>query len=116
MKDLLGGFSGEIEANRSLLDLAERKGVEVADPKYRLQEVHTLLVSVRNLTHGLDLADLEQKVGEGKSLLVGVRASAEGALREARLRRTGLIVATICLILFAFAFYLKIRQMRRPRP
>jgi len=116
MKDLLGGFSGEIEANRSLLELAERKGVEVADPKYRLQEVHTLLVSVRNLTHGLDLADLEQKVGEGKSLLVGVRASAEGALREARLRRTGLIVATICLILFAFAFYLKIRQMRRPRP
>jgi predicted CXXCH cytochrome family protein len=116
MKELLAGFGDEIEANRSLLDLAERKGVEVSDPKYQLQEIHTLLVSVRNLTHGLDLPDLEKKVGEGKSLLVGVRASAEGALREARLRRTGLIVATACLILFAFAFYLKIRQMRRSKP
>lgn len=113
MKDLLAGFSDEIEANRSLLDLAERKGVEVSDPKYRLQEINTLLVSVRNLTHGLDLPGLEQKVGEGKSLLVGVRASAEAALKEAKLRRTGLVVATACLILFAFAFYLKIRQMRR---
>jgi predicted CXXCH cytochrome family protein len=116
MKELLAGFGSEIEANQSLLDRAERKGVEVSDPKYRLQEIHTLLVSVRNLTHALDLADIEQKVGEGKSLLVGVRASGEAALREAKLRRTGLVVATVLLILFAFAFYLKIRQMKnRPK-
>jgi predicted CXXCH cytochrome family protein len=116
MKELLAGFGSEIEANQSLLDRAERKGVEVSDPKYRLQEIHTLLVSVRNLTHALDLADIEQKVGEGKSLLVGVRALGEAALREAKLRRTGLVVATVLLILFAFAFYLKIRQMKnRPK-
>jgi predicted CXXCH cytochrome family protein len=112
MKELLAGFSSEIDADRALLDKAESKGVEVSDPKYRLQEIHTVLVSVRNLTHALDLADLEQKVGEGKSLLGGVRTSAEAALREARLRRTGLVVATVFLILFAVAFYLKIRQMK----
>jgi predicted CXXCH cytochrome family protein len=116
MKELLAGFNSEIEADQSLLDRAERKGVEVSDPKYRLQEIHTLLVSVRNLTHALDVADIEQKVGEGKSLLAGVRTSGEAALREAKLRRTGLVVATVFLILFAFAFYLKIRQMRsRPK-
>ena len=113
MKQLISDFGSEIEADRSLLDLAERKGVEVSDPKYRLQEIHTLLVSVRNQTHALDLADIEQKAGEGKSLLVGVRTSGESALREAKLRRTGLVVATVCLMLFALAFYLKIRQMRR---
>jgi predicted CXXCH cytochrome family protein len=116
MKELLADFSSEIEADQSLLGRAERKGVEVSDPKYRLQEIHTLLVSVRNLTHALDLADIEKKVAEGKSLLVGVRTSGEAALREAKLRRTGLVVATVFLILFAFAFYLKIRQMRnRPK-
>ncbi|MGD1010217.1 MAG: cytochrome c3 family protein [Candidatus Aminicenantales bacterium] len=116
MRQLLGELTSEIDADGALLDRAERKGVEVSDPKYRLQEIHTLLVSVRNLTHGLDLADIEEKAGEGKTLLVGVRASAEAALREARLRRTGLVVATIFLILFALAFYLKIRQMRgRPK-
>lgn len=113
MKQLIGDFGSEIDADGLLLDLAERKGVEVSDPKYRLQEIHTLLVSMRNQTHALDLADLEQKAGEGKSLLVGVRTSAEAALREAKLRRTGLVVATVCLMLFALAFYLKIRQMRR---
>jgi len=116
MKELLADLSSEIEADQSLLGRAERKGVEVSDPKYRLQEIHTLLVSVRNLTHALDVVDIEKKVGEGKSLLVEVRTSGEAALREAKLRRTGLVVATVFLILFAFAFYLKIRQMRtRPR-
>ncbi len=117
MKQLLGELTSEIDADGALLDRAERKGVEVSDPKYRLQEIHTLLVSVRNLTHGLDLADIEEKAGEGKTLLIGVRESAEAALREARLRRTGLVVATAFLILFALAFYLKIRQMRgRAKP
>jgi len=116
MKELLTSFSAEIETNRTLLDRAERKGVEVSDPNYRLQEIHTLLVSARNLIHAFDPADLEKKVGEGTPLLTGVRASAEAALREAKLRRTGLVVATVFLILFALAFYLKIRQMRgRPK-
>jgi predicted CXXCH cytochrome family protein len=116
MKELLTNLASEIDADESLLARAERKGVEVSDPKYQLQEIHTLLVSVRNLTHSLDLADIEKKVGEGKSLLVGVRTAGEAALREAKLRRTGLVVATVFLILFAFAFYLKIRQMRsRPK-
>ncbi len=110
--DLVAGFRGDIEKDQALLDLAERKGVEVSDPKYRLQEIHTLLVTVRNLTHALDPADLEAKVAEGRTLLSGVQASGEAALREAKLRRTGLVVATALLILFAFAFYLKIRQMR----
>ena len=114
MKQLIDGFSSQIDADQALLDVAERKGVEVSDPKYRLQEIHTLLVSVRNLTHALDPADIEQKTTEGTSLLAGVRASAEAALKEARLRRTGLVVATVCLILFALAFYMKIRQMRKP--
>jgi len=110
--DLVGDFRAAIERNQALLEQAERKGVEVSDPKYKLQEIHTLLVSVRNLTHALDTADLEQKVTEGKTLLSGVQASAEAALREAKLRRTGLVVATVFLILFAVAFYLKIRQMK----
>ena len=111
--DLVVDFRGAIERNQALLGEAERKGVEVSDQKYKLQEIHTLLVTVRNLTHALDAADLEGKVAEGKTLLTVVQASAEAALREAKLRRKGLVVATVFLILFAFAFYLKIRQMKR---
>ena len=110
--DLVVDFRGGIERDQALLEQAERKGVEVSDPKYKLQEIHTLLVTVRNLTHALDPADLETKVAEGRTLLAGVQASGEAALREAKLRRAGLVVATALLILFAFAFYLKIRQMR----
>jgi predicted CXXCH cytochrome family protein len=117
MKELLSDLNTGIETDRTLLDQAERKGVEVSETVYRLQEVHTLLISVRNLTHGLDLAEIEQKTKEGTTLLTGIRASAEGALREAKLRRTGLVVTTIFLVLFALAFYLKIRQRKsRPRP
>jgi predicted CXXCH cytochrome family protein len=117
MKQLIGELSSGIDADQGLLNQAVRKGVEVSDTQYRLQEVHTLLVSVRNLTHAADLAEIEKSTGEGKSLLAGIRVSAEAALREAKMRRTGLVVATVFLILFAVAFYLKIRQKtNRPGP
>jgi predicted CXXCH cytochrome family protein len=117
MKQLLGELSSGIESDQALLDRAVGEGVDVSETQYRLQEVNTLLISVRNLTHTVDPAQIEQKTNEGQSLLNNIRASGEAALREAKMRRTGLVVATVFLILFAVAFYLKIRQRKnRPGP
>jgi len=117
MKEVITGFDSEIRAAGALLDEAAGKGVEVSEPVYRLHDVSTLLVSARDLTHGLDPAGVEAKAAEGRAQLVEIRAAGRAALREATWRRTGLAVATLFLILFALAFYLRIRDLRRgPRP
>jgi hypothetical protein len=111
----LDGFESGFWAAGGLLAQARQKGVEVSDVEFKLQDVNTLLVSAKNLTHGLDGAELAKAVSEGEKALVGVREAGEKALDEARFRRRGLAVTTALLALFGLALALKIRQMTRAR-
>ena len=93
---------------------AEQKGVEVSEAKFKLQDATTALVLARNLTHGLSLPEIEKSLGEGAKVLEEVKVSGEAALREAKFRRSGLIIATLFILLLALALYLKIRDLQRP--
>jgi hypothetical protein len=99
--------------NEDILALAEKKGVEVSQPKFRLQDVNTILVSAKNLTHGLAIEDIRQKAGEGEKILADIRQAGDKALQEAKFRRTGLVIATAFLALFGLALFLKIRDMTK---
>jgi hypothetical protein len=111
----IDGFESGFRAAEGLLAQAREKGVEVSDAEFKLQDVTTLLVSAKNLTHGLDGAEIAKAVSEGEKALAGVREAGEKALDEARFRRRGLAVTTALLALFGLALALKIRQMTRAR-
>ena len=112
-KSRLDSFTKKFNHVDELLESAEKKGVEVSEPKFRLLEATTALVLVRNLTHSIDLPEFEQKISEGEKVLAEVQGLGEEALREAKFRRTGLIIATIFILLLAIALFLKIRQIER---
>ena len=114
LKTLLDGFDGRIQTNAATLALVEKKGVEVSEPAYRLQEVNTVLVSAKNLVHGLVLDEIRKKLAEGEQTLADVEKASAAALDEAKFRRKGLIIATFFLALFGLALFLKIRSMRKP--
>jgi predicted CXXCH cytochrome family protein len=111
----LGTFIAAFDHDASLLEQAEKKGVEVSEAKYRLQEANTALIEVRNLTHGLSLAGIAARLADGGKALADVRARGEAALREAKFRKAGLIVATFFILLMALALYLKIRDLQDRR-
>jgi len=116
---LLDGFETGFSSVEALLERAARKGVEVSDAEYMLQNVTTILVSAKNLTHGLDRDEISRTVAEGEAALEKVRAAGDEALGEARFRRRGLAVTTLILALFGVALALKVRRMaldRRKRP
>ncbi len=48
-------------------------------------------------------------------MLAEVRGLGEAALREATLRKTGLVVATVFILLLALALFLKIRDLNAER-
>lgn len=111
----LDGFESGFRTAGDLLAQAKRKGVEVSDVEFRLQDVNTLVVTAKNLTHGLDRAEVSKAVSDGEKALVEVRAAGEKALDEAKFRRRGLAVTTALLALFGVALALKIRHMTRAR-
>lgn len=117
IKSLIENYVAATETVEALLLRAERKGVDVAEAKYKLQDATTALVLARNLTHGLSQAEIETALGEGEKVLAELKASGEAALREARFRRSGLVIATLFIVLLAIALYLKVRDLgKRGRP
>jgi len=112
MKQQFVGYVASLQSANDLLDRAEKRGVEVSGPKFKLQEASTTLILVRNLTHELSLSEIEEKIDEGKKVIGEVKASGEAALKEAKFRKTGLVVATVFIFLLALALYLKIRELQ----
>ncbi len=113
IKEKLNGFIEKIETADNLLEKADREGVEVSEPKFRLTEANTALIFARNLIHSFSLAEIEEKVEEGEKVADEVILAGEAALREAKFRKTGLIIATVFIFLLAMALYLKIRQITK---
>ncbi|OGD19991.1 MAG: hypothetical protein A2W03_16100 [Candidatus Aminicenantes bacterium RBG_16_63_16] len=113
MRRRLQAFVAAYAHDEGLLDQAENKGVEASEARFRLQEANTALIEVRNLTHGLTFPTIEARLADGVKVLDDVRARGEAALREARFRMTGLVVATFFILLLALALYFKIRDLQR---
>lgn len=112
IKSKIDDYVASSETAMALLSKAEKKGVEVSEARFKLQEANTALVLARNLIHSLSPSEIEASLGDGAKALAAVNAQGEDALREAKFRRSGLIVATSFLLLLAIALYLKIRQLQ----
>lgn len=110
MKQKLQDLAGKIQKADALLSSAYNQGVEVSEPRFKLREADTLLVMIRNLTHSFSLDSIEEKIREGEEVISEVTAEGEAALREARLRKTGLVIATFFVFILAVGIFLKIRQ------
>jgi len=116
LKHRLDEYVAAFETVHNLLREAEKKGVEVREAEFRLQEASTALIQVRNLTHGLALPEVEKTLSEGSRVIAEVRGRGEAALREAEFRKAGLVVATVFILLLALALYLKIRDIEANKP
>ena len=116
IKEKLDEFIGKIEIADHLLEQADRQGVEVSEPKFRLTEANTALIMARNLTHSFSLVEIEESINKGEKVVAEVTEAGEAALKEAKFRKTGLIIATLFIFLLSIALYLKIRQITKKTP
>jgi hypothetical protein len=94
-----------------LLEVAERKGMEVGPDRYALQEGKDALVDLRVLAHSFDSERFLSAAGEGLAIAdQGVEAGNQ-AFAELLFRRRGLAVSLVVILIFVVVLILKIRQM-----
>lgn len=113
MKKEITNFKNKIELADSLLTKAYKEGVDVSEPQFKLREANNLLVMTRDLTHSLSVETVEEKIKEGDKIVSEVTQKGQAAIKEAKLRKTGLIIALIFVFILAFGLFLKVRQINK---
>ena len=104
--------SAESEA-ATLINDAERKGMEIGAAKFALRDVHQLRLESRTVVHAFDLARFRQVADKGIASGLAVQEEARAAIHEFYFRRTGLGVVTLIITVLAVSLYLTIRKMEK---
>ena len=115
MRLLLDSLSlGQQRADQQL-EHAEQLGMDVADAKYDLRDVHQALVQARVSIHSFKVADLADAVHPGIAVLAAAERAGQEAVHDYYFRRQGLGVATLIVTLVTVLLYLKIREIEKEK-
>jgi predicted CXXCH cytochrome family protein len=102
--------SQEIHA-KNLVDQAEQKGMEIAEAKFKLRDIHQAKLEARTMVHSFNEAKYKEVVGKGFSVTSFVSTEAQAAIDEFYFRRYGLLVSVLLISLLALALFLFIKRI-----
>ena len=101
-------FLGRAE---EILTTAEHSGMEVSSPKVELATAHEALIKARVNVHAFNAEEVQKFTDQGVEISQKAYQAGVLALRERDIRRKGLGVSLIFIVLAVSGLYLKIRQM-----
>jgi len=100
----------------SLITLVERKGMEVSEYRVKLIDVSSSITKTRNLVHTISLPAVQEETQKGVKLAETIIDGGNGALHEIRLRRTGMMISLLFIVLVIIALFIKIRSLPESPP
>jgi predicted CXXCH cytochrome family protein len=106
----------DVASAGTLLDLAERAGMEVSKPKFELREASDALTQARVLVHTANPEEVEKALGPGEATANKSYQAGLNAFAELAYRRRGLIISLVFILFLASLVYLKIRQIEGKSP
>ena len=106
-------LSQDYQEAKTLIDDAEKKGVEVSDEQFKLDEVGHSLINVRKLIHAFNPDTINTQVKEVMIAAEEVRRAGVQAIAEVKNRRSGFLVFTLVSVLLVLVILVKIRRMEK---
>jgi hypothetical protein len=94
-----------------ILNAAERSGMEVSSAKLELGDANEALIKARVNVHTFRSEDVQKLTDQGVEISQKAYGAGVAALRERDLRRKGLGLSLIFIVLAISGLYLKIRQI-----
>ncbi len=113
MRGRLDSLRSRYEYADSLIQVVERKGMDVNDPEFLLTQAKTILTRSRHMIHAFSLEEVTGVSEEGMEILRQVTGTGHNALREIRIRRIGLALSLIFIALACALLYIKIVRYRK---
>ena len=107
----LDSLTGQMEIAQQLSLLAERKGMEVGEIKFDLNETNSKLIQTRSTLHSFNLEKVAEIAHEGMELAVKVQQDSQAALDEFEFRRKGLGLSLVVIVILGVALFIKIRSL-----
>jgi hypothetical protein len=95
----------------TILDDAERKGMEVSSAKLELTDAHEALIKARVNVHTFRDSEVQKVADPGMAIAKGANQAGVAALAELNFRRKGLGISLITILVAIAGLYLKIRQI-----
>lgn len=111
MKAKLTELDSALTSSNSILNTAEREGMEVGEAKLQASQARDALVKSRVTIHAFDSAEMDRDVTPGLKLAKETYAAGQRALGERRFRRVGLGVSLIAIAIVLIGLRLYLRQI-----
>ncbi len=111
MRSRIDELIASIDKSTTILNTAERAGMEVSRPKFELKDATDALTHARVLIHSSSADEVEKVIGPGLQVSARGYEAGVAALAERRFRREGLAVSLVFILFLAGLVYLKIRQI-----
>jgi hypothetical protein len=113
-QEMAGGiarFKTFYQRAEDILNTAERSGMEVSSAQVELTSAHESLIKARVAIHAFDPAQISTLTGEGVDTAKKAYQAGVAALKERDIRRKGLALSLIFVVLAIIGLYLKIQRM-----
>lgn len=113
MKQAIAALHRRLTKADSLISKASSSGVEMSDEELKLNEVRGKLVMARNLIHTFNPDTVRTVAAEGDTLVAGVNEAGLAAFKEIAVRRRGLALSSLVILLLIVGLYLTLRSVQR---
>lgn len=113
MRSLIDSLTHEYDMADSLLERAERAGVEVSQALFDLGGARNALVQSRAAVHSFNVDSVTAHVAAGREITATGIEEGHRALGELRFRRTGLAVSVTIILVVIAGLILRIREIER---
>ena len=111
MGELINGLSRELDEADQLLEVARQSGMEVSDALLRQHDAREALVKARVAVHAFRVSAVEEPVKEGRAIAAETLADGRAALHEREVRRMGLGLSLVTILLVMAGLWLAIRRI-----
>jgi predicted CXXCH cytochrome family protein len=115
MREMIGRLELERSRSDSLLERAEEAGLEVSQARFELEDATNAIVRARAGTHSASVDSVKARVDEGLQITSNAWQRGKGAFRDLRIRRIGLAVSSVIIVILIAGIIMKIHQVEGER-
>lgn len=115
MRDMIERLKVERARSDSLLERAEGAGLEVSQARFELEDATNAIVLARASTHSASEDSVRGRVEAGLQITSKAWERGQGAFRDLRIRRIGLVVSTLIIVVLIAGIVMKIREVEGGR-